>query len=484
MPKILGRLLSGVAVCALSAGVASAAGFAIKEQGAKGQGMSFAGSSVGLHGISNMYFNPAAISFHEGFRSSLNSAIILPNAEVSNSEGVTATGADITGGDADSSEIAFVPSVYLSAQANEWVTFGLSVNAPFGLVTEYDRNWAGRYHAVRSELTTITVTPVVSVRPIPEIAIAGGPVIQYVDAELTNAVDFGTIGAASLAAEAEALGAAAAEAAAAGDFATAAALGAEATATGDAALAAADEAGGGADGFGGLEGDDFGYGFALGAIFQPRPSTRIGVGFRSEIKHTLDGEASFDYDDEGIGDSLNAAGDLFTNGTGGKADFTSPAQVNIGISHAFNERFTLAGEAQWTQWSSFEELRIRFDDETPDSVTEENWNDQWFFALGGEYKATDALTLRAGVAYDEGATPDETRTPRIPDADRFWVSLGASYEITNVIEVGAGYSFIYVDDSTIDLKTDGTDDNASRGSFSADVEADVHILAVSGKVKF
>ena len=449
-----GQLLGGVSAAALAATAlatfgaptsAQAAGFEIREQSAVAQGTSIAGATASAEDISLMYFNPAAIAFHNSFGTSINSAVILPTAKVSNAEASAATGAPISGSADTTDEIGLLASTYVSAPLTDELYAGLAITAPFGLVTDYDRDWVGRYHGVTSDLKTINVSPTIAFRPVPQLAIAAGAQIQYVYANLTNAVDFGLIGA-SLPG---------------GDIT---------------------DAGGGADGFADLEGDDIALGFTAGLIYEPLAGTRLGVAYKSEIDHRLEGDVTFTGDSEGNFATITAFSNTFTSGQSATADYRQPAKVNLGFYQELNDQVAIMGDAQWTQWSSFEELRVDFSDDTPDNVTEQDWDDQWFLSLGVRYRPTDELTLRTGFAYDQAAAPDDRRTPRIPDTDRYWLSFGASYDWSDAISLNAGYTYLIAEDAEINLTADG--DNATRGSLSADVEADVHILAVGGSIKF
>jgi long-chain fatty acid transport protein len=85
------------------------------------------------------------------------------------------------------------------------------------------------------------------------------------------------------------------------------------------------------------------------------------------------------------------------------------------------------------------------------------------------------------VAYDQSPVPDDTRNPRIPDADRYWVSLGATWQLDHWLELNAGYSHIFMSDSKTDLTLS---DNQTRGALSADYESDIDIFAISLSLKF
>jgi long-chain fatty acid transport protein len=181
-------------------------------------------------------------------------------------------------------------------------------------------------------------------------------------------------------------------------------------------------------------------GFTAGLLFEPVDGTDIGIGFRSSISHRLKGEGSV----AGV-----FQGDIF-------ADFKSPETVTLGLRQDIGEDFRLLAGVEWANWSRFEELNIRAEGSGATvGVTEEDWNDSWFIALGGEYDFNDQLTLRAGVAFEDSPVPDRTRTPRIPDNDRIWLSVGASYDIAPNMRANFAYSHIFVEDGDVSLAGGG-----------------------------
>lgn len=451
----------------LAGGPALAAGYAVKEQSAIGQGRSFAGMATGAADLSAMYYNPAALGLVTHLEGSATGSVIVPKAEIDNTAANVAAGfpaplggAPLGGTQGDTDELGLVPSTYTGWRINDKVAVGLSINAPFGTVTQYDETWAGRYHATKSALTTITATPTIAFNPVPEVTIAAGFQAQYVDAELNNAVDFGTIGVA----------AAAASPALAGAF----------------AARGITPVPGRSDGQASLTGDDWGFGFTLGFLVEPFEGTRFGVGFRSEIEHDVDGEATFALGASGVGQVLSAATGGFVD-TPATTNVTTPASFSIGAYHEVTPRLAVMADAQWTQWSSFDELRVDFDNpaQAP-TITTQDWDDSWFAAIGAEFKLNEKLSLRGGVAYDQSPVPDSHRTPRIPDSDRWWFSIGGSYAFNDHIDLHAGYSFVMAEDAKLALTATAaaTDENRFRGSLSGDLNANLHILAVGATVRF
>jgi long-chain fatty acid transport protein len=184
-----------------------------------------------------------------------------------------------------------------------------------------------------------------------------------------------------------------------------------------------------------IEGDDFGVGFTAGLLFRPTDTTQIGIGFRSMIEHELEGN-----------DFVGAYRGRLTT------PLDTPEIVTLGIRQKIGERWTGMAGVEWTNWSRFKSLTVYSDPGGVElSSTRENWKDSWFFSLGAEYACSDALTLRAGLAYEDSGVPDSTRTPRIPDNDRYWVSVGATYRVNDWLKANLAYSHVFMEDGDVAL---------------------------------
>jgi long-chain fatty acid transport protein len=431
---------------------AEAAGFALKEQSGEGQGASFAGASAGYGGLGVMFFNPAVQGLADGVRVDSTLAYARAGFGLDSASASTVLGSPIAGSSsADDVGIdALIPALAASAPIGEHWRVGLSVNAPFGLGTDYREDWVGRYHALRSELVALAATPSLAWTPDPRVTLAGGLIVQYTRAKLSNAVDFGTIGA---------------------------------VVGGGAPIGGVTPVPGGQDGRARIDGDDIALGFTLGVLAEPVPGTRIGLGFRSRIENELDGDAEFDPGPSGMGTALVAATGQFVD-TGAKAALDLPAMASLGISQKLGERWTLLGEVQWTGWSSFDSLNVAFDNPRQAAVvTEEAWDDSWFVALGVDYAWSEQLSLRAGVAFDQTPVGDAHRTPRVPDSDRTWLSVGASWKAADWLSLTVGYSHIVLDDATIALRT-GDPGGTFRGNLDAETSSSIDIVAIQASLRF
>lgn len=452
MPSRRRALPLAVAAGVLCPAAAHAAGFALKEQSAAGLGSAFADQAAGGDGIAAMFVNPATITRQSGSRVSLIATYIMPQVQFRSGSASTIGGTSIGGGNggSDIADDLVLPAAYAVWDPGEIfpvghkLRLGIGINVPFGLETDYNDGWIGRYHALHSELQTLNINPVLAFEVVPGLSLGAGAQFQYADATLTNAVDFGTIGAI-----------------AALPFAVPTRQ----------------------DGRARVTGDDWGYGYTLGALLEPWSGTRIGVGYRSAIQHRLSGRGSFRLDDAGVGSTLSAATGAFTN-TDAEADLTTPESVNIGLTQEIGGEWSVSGEAQWTRWSRFDDLTIKFANPAqPDSITEEDWEDAWFFALGLTWRPNDAWALRAGYAYDQSPVPDRTATPRIPDADRHWLAIGASYRPTATLLLAAGYTHIFVRDRGIDLAATGTGETF-RGNLNGRTRSAIDMVSLQVEWQF
>lgn len=446
--------VAAIAALAAAGDLACASGFALREQSVSAQGNAFAGATAAAEDPTYMFFNPAALALQPASQVVTAATWLAPSWKLKGKSASTLAGTPITGGNggSDVSDDVLLPAFYgvvaidnpLPIGRN--LRFGLGVNAPFGLETDYNQGWLGRYQALQSKLQTININPAVALEVLDRLSLGAGLQVQYVSAELSNAIDFGSIGA------------------------TIPALAPIAQPTQQ-------------DGRARVEGSDWGVGYTLGAVYKPWDGTRLGIGYRSHIRHELKGDARFRFDDAGIGQAISAATGAFSK-TGVRTKLDLPESVSIGASQALGRRWTLLGEAAWTRWSRFDRLTIRFGNPAqPDSVTEEEWRDTWFFALGATYQARDDLVLRIGAAYDQSPVPNKTRTPRVPDQDRYWLSLGATYQAAKNLTISAGYTHIFLDDGSINLRAADTG-NAARGSLAANVEAAIDLFGVQAQWRF
>lgn len=401
---------------------AYSAGFALIEQNASGMGNAYAGAAAVAEDASTIFFNPAGMTYLKGRQAVIASHAIKPTAHFDNQGSVPGrlpVGSE--GGDLGS--WAFIPNTYYSHEINPNVFVGVGISTPFGLKTEYDKDWVGRFQAVKSELKTININPAVAFKVNDQLSIGAGISAMWAQAELTRAVNGGGLG----------------------------------------------------ERFVKIKGDDWGFGFNLGAIYQLTQDARIGLAYRSKVKQELEG------DSRSTLTQLNAL-PLRTLNTDVTADVTLPETFSVSAFSHLNQQWDVMADITWTRWSQFKELRILRDNGTGSTlaVTPENWENTLRYSIGASYKYSDQLKLRAGVAFDEEAIKDEFRTARIPGNDRTWVALGASYKLSETSQFDLGYAHLFLKEAKIrDIQNIPTTvPPTANGNLIGEYDGHVDILSV------
>lgn len=400
-------------VLSILAGNARASGFALIEQNADGLGSAYAGGAAGAENASTVFFNPAGLTRIAGSQWVASVHAINPSIRFSD-RGSTTAGAPLTGGDGgNAGGLAVIPNIFYSRDLGDRMTFGLGVNTPFGLATDYDPGWKGRYQALKSDLQTVNLNPSLAYKASDAWSVGGGVSLQYARAELSSAVDFGTICAGLL---------------------------------GVPACAPSGTLPQSADGTSTMTGDSWAWGYNLGILYSPSPETRIGAAYRSHIDQKLKGDVRFTKP-AGLPAPL-AASPTFGN-TGASAELSLPDSLSVSAFHQASERWSLMADLTLTGWSRLKELRVRFDSGAPDNVTQENWHDTYRISVGTIYRHSDTWSFRAGVAFDQSPVPDQYRTARIPDSDRTWLAFGMQYRPAKNSSVDAGYTHVFGKDAGI-----------------------------------
>lgn len=473
LPRLT-TLLAAAALLASSSAL-QASGFQLREQSPSAQGNAFAGVSAKGFDISSMYFNPATMTAFDGFQVVAGLSFVAPVAELGGATASRATlagplapfgGTAIAGASAhgDAANNAILPNLYAMWSLSKDFKLGLSLNAPFGLVTEYDEDFIGRYHALRSDLKTVDLAVNAAYRIHPKVSVGASLIYRTVEAELSNAVDMGQITFLSLASSTNPV------------YPSSVWLPfAPATAS--------------FDGKATIQGDTHVVGYKAGLTFQPTEALTVGLSYHGTTKPKVEGTVTYRYPTQVPVASqpyfnavMNAA--RLVNG-GATAEVELPDTLSFGLSWDVTPTFALALEASRTGWSGFKELRVTFDSGQADSVTEENWRDTWYYALGGTWKLSETLSLRAGVATDQGAVKDAYRTPRIPDQDRTWFSAGLGYRLSERLTFDVAYTHITVKDGRLALQA-GVPGNPDffRGNLAGTYQNKIDILAASLRMNF
>ncbi|WP_133479598.1 OmpP1/FadL family transporter [Cognatilysobacter segetis] len=421
---------------ALTLGNAHASGFQIRENSVKNLGRANSGTAVAKKDASVVSNNPAAMVNIDRTTVQADVTLIDLDAEFTGG-GKTAIGTPLNGGNGgDPGEMTPVPAlaaVFPLSGSLDNLTVGVSVDAPFGLKTEYDPNWVGRYNAITSDVKTVDLNLSAAIALTERFSIGLGAIVQHADVTLSNAIDFGT-----------------AVCAASGNLANCV----------NPAYPFRPQNN---DGTVEVSGNDTSFGWRVGMQWRPTDRLTIGAVHRSEIDHDLQGRADFTVPSAVA--AIPSVGSVYRD-TDINAPLTTPSVTTVSVEYAITDAFRLMADYQATDWHSLQAVRINREGGGVLGNEPFQWKDTNFYSLGGEWDLSPAWTLRAGIAKDESPTNDTYRTPRLPDKDRKIFTIGATWNVTDAFSVDAAYMRINVDDPTIN-NIHSSSNSTLTGTFKA-----------------
>lgn len=409
----------------LSVSAAQAGGFGIREQSTYYQGMSFAGEAVG-NDLSSMFWNPAAAAAVDGINSSSNITVVAVDTDM-HTEGMVSSSGSIA-------DPGVVPASYYNYQVNDRLFFGLALNSPFSFATKPDNiDWAGSPFATTSKVFSLNINPTVAYKITPTLTVGAGLQVEYFDVTLKSGAHPNPALAALIPGRA-------------------------------------------------VEGDDWGFGATAGLIWQPTVNTQIGLGYRSAVDITLDGTCK----GYGLSNTLVPGANPLDLTSGCRtnpnvnADLTLPDIVSLGLRQSLTRDLTFMGTVEWTRWSSLGTIMINSDATgNPVDAFPLNYEDGWFFSGGLEYAYNPNNTFRLGIGWEKSPVTDEERRVSLPDADRLWLSVGATHKLSDRASIDLAYTHIMVDDASI-CETEAT----ACALLKAESESKVNIVSAAFKYKW
>jgi long-chain fatty acid transport protein len=453
-------------------GTVLASGFQLTEQNGSGLGNAYAGQAAGVRDASAIFFNPAALTGIEGGQ------LVLSIEGIGPSNTFTDTGSSppylptsppfplpisLGGAGGDAGSWTPVPNGYFSWQAGSQLWVGLGVNIPFGLTTEWDATWLGRFHAVKSSIKTVNINPTVAVKLGDALSLGAGVNYQRLSAELTQ----------NLASGGTAFGAAGRVGGAAAAGGILAQLG------GPAGLAL--------EGPVDMNADSWAWGWNAGLLVRLGEHGRLGASYRSKVKHDLEGDVTFTgaptFIESGplgpLGAALNAE---FANGPV-TASVELPDTVSVALAFT-GEKVDVLADWTWTGWSSIPSLDIYRTGGSELSSVPLKFEDSWRAGLGLGFQLSEPFKLRLGTAYDRTPVQDRYRTPRLPDQDRVWATAGFELKVGEKGAIDLGYAHLFMKDASSELPNQSSATDAPSGTIVGTYQANVNIVSLQYRVSF
>ncbi|MCG6576776.1 transporter [Pseudomonas sp. AF32] len=406
MKKIMLKAPVGLAVV-LSTSQVLASGFALNEQSISGMGVGFAGRSSSAEDASTVFGNPAGMSRLKKEQVSLGAATLFAKADISQTRS-TFGGQE----DGDMVPTTTIPMGYYVKPVDEHWAVGVGFYVPFGLITDYGSDFAGRYYANKSEVKTLTFQPTISYAFNDKVSIGFGPTINRISGEISGMV-----------------------------------LNPLTPGSNDGKLKST--------------GDDTALGFNAGILVQATDRTRLGLTYHSKVSYHLDAKSKLT---NGVFSLLGVSGTSYD----ASLDVDTPESVDFSVTHQLNDDWTLYLGSTWTRWSRFKELTIENSGLPPllsgalGTISEEqNWHDTWAHAIGAAYRLNNQWVLRAGFSVDQSPANNTNRGPRIPTGDRSVISLGAGWTPGDDVTIDVAYSYLWEESVRVN------DASASRGAYSS-----------------
>jgi long-chain fatty acid transport protein len=384
-------------VLALIPAISFAQGFQVNLEGEKQIGMGHTGTGLAEDGAS-VFFNPGAVVmlpdnyFQAGVSPLLFRSDFNPQGTNIQDHTVNKIAPPFTG------YLAWGPK-------NGWWKLGMGVYTPFGGLTDWGDNWAGKYELESLNLKAIYYQPTLSIRLAPFLSIGAGFVYNQGSVDLTQAIPLSNTA--------------------------------------------------GQDGQAELKGTGHGYGWNAGVYFKTESGITVGITHRSGVNTTINnGNAIFT-----VPSSLQAG---FPQPNTFTSSIPLPATTSLGVGFYPTKRWTVAFDVNIIAWDVYKTLSFDYKYTTPDlqnTVSQRNYQDAYTFRGGAEYKATDKLKLRFGGGFASTAVADGYVTPEAPDANRAYVTGGLGYTFNNRLDLDLSFEYEHImarDQTNIQYQLAGT----------------------------
>jgi long-chain fatty acid transport protein len=380
MGKVVRVSLAIFLLVAVSYSPAAAGGLYLNEFATPSMGTAGAGQEAWANDASTnfAFHNPAGMTRLRGHQLSLGAGLLVGNTKFDADDDTMFAG----GNGGDQAGLAPLLGSHGVYSATNDLKFGMSVFSVSGAALDPNDGWSGRYMLQEINILTLTANPSVAYRVNETLSLGAGLITT-----------FGKL---------------------------------------DYKLAAPPGGGGQVE----VDGDDFAFGFNLGAMFELNPQTRIGVIYVSKQEFEFSGDLEI---------SLGGGAPFSVNSS---VEFTFPQAVRVGAYHELNDQWALLGSVGWEDWSEFDELVISVGAGGASIPT--GWRDTYHFSLGVHYRPKRDWLYQAGITYDTSPVSDGNRTADLPMDRQIRYAIGAQYEWNERLTIGGAFEYIDLGDAAID----------------------------------
>jgi len=364
-------LRCAVTAAALSAGPVFAGGLWLNEFGDFSGGRASAGAPAGVDDAATLAYNPASGTRLDDSHLFVAGGVFLPNTKF-DVEYTTPRFGDDNGGsagnDAPAASLAYVHDL----DSDRW-SLGAYLGALSGAGLDYNDDWTGRYQATEVDLMVVTLAPTVGYRITDHLSV--GASLQYWYADFMQKLAVPRPLRPDL-----------------------------------------------PDGRAKLDGDDTGFSYTLGAMYELTERTRFGVMYQSEVQPKFSGNLKLKPID------LEAQSDT---------QLTLAEYARLGIHQDLDERWSVDFTIGWDNWSKLDNVLISTGDRQAGLAT--NWRDTYHYAWGAQYRPGGKWSFTGGVSYDTNPVDEKWRGAELPVDRQVRYAVGAQYQLSETLKLG-GYA--------------------------------------------
>lgn len=382
-----------LAVGANTTQTARAGGIGLYEVATPDVGLASAGYAARADDASTLFKNPAGMSRLEGAQFQGGIQALYGSVNFSPDAGTSARLGSDDGGNA----VGWLPggSFFVTMPLNDQWQIGLGSCSYFGLAENYNNSWVGRYYVERSALVGMSLLPSVSFKVNDWLSIGAGLNAMYGLLDTKVGVNNTPL---------------------------------ELRDTPDGQMALKDTA--------------WGFGANVGVLIQASEKTRFGITYLSPVKLDFADTPTF----TGLGPVLS---ERLAHPSELNLGTKVPQSVMLSAYHDLNAKWSVMADFGWQDWSQFGDVQAGV--ESGGTTTLKlHYQDTYHGAVGAQYHASEKWVFSGGVAFDSSAVDSQNRTVTLPMGQTWRYSLGAQYQLSETMNVGAAYTFMWAGDMSVD----------------------------------
>lgn len=315
-------------------------------------------------------------------------------------------------------------NLYAAYQINEKWAAALAITTPFGLGTEWEDDFSGRYRSILGDIKVVYISPTFSYKFNDKFSV--GAAVDYVYSEVALKRRQGQTFGSQIYDVVEVK----------------------------------------------LNGKDNGeFGWHVGALYKFDEHWSFGLDYKHLIHNTYEGTAKFNqitYTNSlgsiGAVIDANVAATLDNPAFGGRKQdgnakyLNFPNTLAVGIGYK-TDKWSAEADFEYAGWGTFKQIQLIFPDNliSPTSTIEEDYDNTWQIRIGGEYWFNEKFAGRLGYIFDKTPAPANTISPLLPDANRHDIGIGFGYKFSEALSVDAAYLAVLFNERSTKNNVDGFD---------------------------